>query len=192
MPEDLEPGKPKSDLLIAPLCEAGLLLIVGVVAWLIQRPLIFATLGPTAFELIETPNKRSARPYSVIVGNLIGVLSGFLALYLTRAWFVPIASLDRVPLLRIWAAALAAILTVAGTLLARATQPAALAGTLLIALGLMQRPMDGVYMMAGVLLLDLIGEPMRRLRAVQRARHEGRACQERDGRPPTKNRPTAT
>jgi hypothetical protein len=56
-------------------------------------------------------------------------------------------------------------LTVFFTLLARATQPAALSTTLLVALGIMQSWHDGVMILAGVLLITAMGEPIRRYRA---------------------------
>jgi cytochrome c biogenesis factor len=150
-----------TDLLIAPLCEGGLILLVSLAAWLSHKPLIFASLGPTAYELVEQPHRKSARPYNVVVGHLIAVVAGLVAVYSTHAWTVPAVSIASVPLLRVWAAALAAALTVLGTLAARATQPAALSTTLLVALGTMQRWQDGVLIMIAILLMTAIGEPLR-------------------------------
>ena len=59
---------------------------------------------------------------------------------------------------------LAAVLTTLGTLLLRAGQPAAIATSLLVALGSMQTEHDAVAIVAGVLLITAIGEPLRRLR----------------------------
>jgi hypothetical protein len=77
---------------------------------------------------------------------------------------VPVASIHGVPLLRVGASTLAAMLTVFLTLLARATQPAALSTTLLISLGIMQTPREGAVIMASVLLITAIGQPLRRWR----------------------------
>lgn len=154
----------RKDLLIAPVCEGVLLLIAGLVGWAAHQPLVFASLGPTAFELIETPKRPSAKPYNVIVGHLIGVLAGFAALFLTHAWWVPAVSASGVPLARAWAGAVAAALTVVVTLVARATQPAAVATTLLISFGIMQTPREGAVIMCAVLLMTLVGEPLRRWR----------------------------
>jgi hypothetical protein len=152
---------PAKDLLIAPLCEGGLILVVSLIAWLSHKPLIFASLGPTAYELIEQPHRKSARPYNVIVGHLIAVVAGVLAVDATHAWTVPAVSLASVPLLRVWAAAAATALTVLGTLAARATQPAALSTTLLVSLGAMQRWQDGIIIMIAILLMTAVGEPLR-------------------------------
>ena len=155
----------RKELAIAPLCEGALILAVSVAGWLTKSPLVFTSLGPTAFELIETPNRPSARPYNVIVGHLIGVLAGFAALWMTDAWAVPGISSGKVALPRVAAGTISALLTVLVTLLAHATQPAALSTTLLISLGTLQRWQDGFFIMAAVLLLVLLGEPLRRWRS---------------------------
>jgi len=115
-----------------------------------RTPLVFASLGPTACEIVETSKRPSGRPYNIIVGNLIAVLAGFAALSITGAWGAPKVSAHGVPLDRVWAATIAALLTVLCALLARATQPAALATTLLIALGIMQIVRDGVIIVLSV------------------------------------------
>jgi len=154
----------KIDLLLAPLGEAFLLLIVALAGWLAHQPLIFASLGPTAYELIETPHRKTAKPWSIFCGHGIAVIAGYVALWVTRAWWLPAVSQNGVPLHRIWAAVLASALTVFFTLLARASQPAALSTTLLISLGIMQTPPDAVIIMAAVVLMILVGEPLRRWR----------------------------
>jgi hypothetical protein len=151
----------KRDLLIAPLGEAFLILIAALAGWASHQPLIFASLGPTAYELVETPHRRSARPYSVLAGHLTAVGAGYLALWVTHSWFVSPVSASGVPFPRIWAAVLAVALTVLTTLLIRASQPAALSTTLLIALGIMQTPLDAGILMAAVVLMLLFGEPIR-------------------------------
>ena len=154
----------KRDLLIAPAGEAFLILIAALAGWLARQPLIFASLGPTAYELIETPHRPSARPYSIFIGHLTGIGAAWLALFLTHAWTAAPVSTAGVPWLRIWAAAIAAALTVFGTLLLRASQPAAISTTLLIATGIMQTPRDAATIMGAVVLMILCGEPLRRWR----------------------------
>ena len=151
----------RRDLLIAPICEAALLLAVASAGWLLHKPLIFASLGPTAYELIETPERQTARPYNVVVGHLIGVLAGFAAIYATHAYSAPGLSTGAVTLPRMWAAMLAAALTVFFTLLLQASQPAAVSTTLLIALGYLQQGRDVFVIMGAVLLMLLCGEPLR-------------------------------
>ena len=158
----------RRDLIIAPVCEGGLILVVSIVAWISHNPLVFASLGPTAYELVETPERPSARPYNVIIGHLIAVAAGFLALYVTGAIHVPSVSQAGIPLTRAWCAAMAAGVTVFVTLIARATQPAALSTTLLVALGSMQQWRDGFFIMGGVVMMVVLGEPIRKWRIPKR------------------------
>jgi HPP family len=155
----------KRDLLWAPLGEGGLILVVAAIGWATKQPLIFASLGPTAYELVEQPQLRSARPYNIVVGHLVGIACGFFALFVLKAWAEPsILSSGIVSPQRLWAVTVAATLTTLFTLLLKAGQPAALATTLLIALGLMQTRRDALAIVVGVLIVTGIGAPLRRLR----------------------------
>lgn len=169
----------REDLLIAPFGEAFLLFLAAVAGWLAHQPLIFASLGPTAYELVETPHRRTAKPYSVVMGHLIAIGSGYLALWLTHAWYVAPVSSAGVPFDRIWACVLAAALTAFGTLLLKASQPAAIATALLISAGVLQRPIDAGIILAAVLLMLVFGEPIRLLR-LKRQKKGGEQQQECD------------
>jgi hypothetical protein len=154
-----------ADVFWATLGEGGLVLVLAAIGWATRQPLIFASLGPTAYELVEQPQLRSARAYNIVVGHLIGLGSGFLAVYLLNAWAAPnvilagVVSTDR-----LWAVAVATALTTFVTLILKAGQPAALATTLLISLGAMQTRRDAAAIVAGVLIITAIGEPVRRFR----------------------------
>jgi hypothetical protein len=155
----------QKDLLWATLGEGGLVLAVGAIAWAAHQPLIFASLGPTAYELVEQPQIRSARVYNIIVGHLIGLGAGFLGVYLVHGWAEPnVIATGIVSGQRVWALAIAATVTTFVTLIMKAGQPAALATTLLVALGSMQTLRDALCIVAGVLIIAIIGEPVRRFR----------------------------
>lgn len=157
--------KKHGDLFWGTLGEGGLVLILTAIAWITRQPLIFASLGPTAYELVEQPQVRSSRAYNIIVGHLVAIGAGFLALYLLNAWTEPNAmSTGIVSTKRLWAVAIATTFTTFVTLLLKAAQPAALATTLLISLGSMQSHRDALAIGAGVLIITAIGEPMRRFR----------------------------
>jgi len=160
-----------SDVIWATLGESGLILALAAIGWATGQPLIFASLGPTAYELIEQPHMRSARAYNIVVGHLIGLASGFFAIWLLHAWSAPnVLSAGVVAVPRLWAATLAAALTTALTLLVKAAQPAALATTLLVSLGAMQTRKSAVAIILGVLIVSAIGEPLRRVRLQMRNR----------------------
>jgi len=161
------------DILWATLGEAGLVLAMAAISWTVNQPLIFASLGPTAYELVEQPHQKSARAYNIIVGHLIGLGAAFLALYLLNAWNDPNAiAAGVISTKRLWAMTLAAALTALLTLAARAAQPASLATTLLVALGSMQTRSDAFAIILGVLIIAAIGEPLRRIRLKQATRLE--------------------
>ncbi|MFP5234427.1 MAG: HPP family protein [Acidobacteriota bacterium] len=154
----------KKDFVLAPIGEAALLVIAGAAGWFSHQPMLFASLGPTAYELIETPHRRSAKPYSILVGHAAAVATGFMAIYGTGAVHVAPVSSAGVPAPRIWAAAVAALVTVLITLLLRASQPAALSTTLLVSLGILQKPIDAAVILIAVVLMVLFGEPVRAYR----------------------------
>jgi len=74
--------KNRADLFWAALVEAGLVLAMSAIGWASNQPLIFPSLGPTAYELVEQAHLASARTYNIVVGHLSGLDCGFLAVYL--------------------------------------------------------------------------------------------------------------
>ncbi len=160
------------DLVWGPFWEAVLILIAGLTALWSGHPWLFASLGPTAYEMAEKPELRSARVYNIIVGHIVGMSCGFGAVALTRSWFVPSVSAHTfLTPARVCAAIIAVFSTVLLNVLLKSGQPAALATTLLIALGNMQTAASPLWIMTGVLIITAIGEPIRRvrLRALQSA-----------------------
>ena len=154
-----------ADLFWASAGEAGLVFVLAAVAWATKQPLIFASLGPTAYELVEQPQIRSARPYNIVIGHLVGLGAGFLSLYLLRASTSPNAIATGIlSPQRLWATVLAATLTTLINLFLKAGQPAALATSLLVTLGSMQTRHDAIAIAAGVLIIAALGEPVRRFR----------------------------
>lgn len=150
-----------------PLLEAGLILLMGAVSLALGMPLLFASLGPTAYEQIEKPELPSARFYNVVVGHWIGMGCGFAALALLRAWNAPeLLTVGRSGAVRVEACGIAVALTAVSTLLSKAGQPAAYATAMLVALGSMQRARDALSIALAVLILGAIGEPIRRMRLV--------------------------
>lgn len=148
---------------LAVIGEGGLILAVGAAGWAAHAPLLFTSLGPTAYELLEEPNAPSANTYNVIVGHFVAVGAGFLSLWLLGAWNAPkVAMAGFVSSPRLWAAVLAVVITTAVTLGLKASQPASLATTLLIALGSMQTRRDAIVIVLAVLLLAALGYPLRR------------------------------
>lgn len=152
-----------------PLLEGGLILLMGLISLAFGVPLLFASLGPTAYEQIEKPELPSARFYNVVMGHWIGLGSGFAALALLNAWNTPKPMVaDRFTFVRVAACALAVALTALFTLLAKAGQPAAYATAILVAIGSMQTAKDALVIALAVLILGIVGEPIRRERLLPR------------------------
>lgn len=148
---------------LAILGEGGLILAVGAAGWAAHMPLLFTSLGPTAYELVEKPSSPSAKAYNIIVGHFLALGAGFFSLWLLRAWNAPkVAMTGFVSSPRLWAAVVAVVITTGITLALKASQPAALSTSLLVSLGSMQRGRDALAIIIGVLILTVIGEPLRR------------------------------
>ncbi len=120
---------------VSSLFAAGLILVVGLTAYLAGEPWLFPSLGPTAYLLAAYPDLPSARVYNCVVGHLVGVGSGFAAVALFNAWQSPIVPLHEVTLPRLGAATVAIGLAVLVNHLLGSGHPPAAATTLLVALG---------------------------------------------------------
>ncbi len=144
----------------------GLLVLVpAVAAWLLGQPLLFPSLGPSAFALVLDENENRAR--RVIGGHLIGVASGIIAYHtlargLSLADLAPALSIDG---LRIAASGVVSIVLTAYLMVAaRASHAPACATTLIVSLGVLSGFIDGVLIMAAVIGMFLIHRLMMVLR----------------------------
>ena len=126
-------------------------------------PLIFPSLGPTAFLLFYTPLTPPASPRNTLGGHLIGVLAGYLALAAFGLLDVPFEPGASVPPARIGAAALSLGLTSGAMVWARVPHPPAGATTLIVSLGIMREPWQLAVLMLAVALLVVQGFVINRL-----------------------------
>jgi hypothetical protein len=128
-----------------------LVIVPGAMAWIFGRPLIFPSLGPSAFALVQDENENGAR--RVIGGHLIGVVSGLVAYHwlargLSLAALSPAFSVDG---LRVVVSGVVSIaLTMQGMSAARANHAPACATTLIVSLGVLPGLADGALMMVAV------------------------------------------
>ena len=153
------------ELTWSPVCAGSLMIFVGVIAWMAGKPWLIPSLGPTAYLQAETPAHPSARFYNTVTGHLIGLSMGFLSVMMFSAWDSPSPLIDhQLGINRVWASALALTLTLLVALLLKASHPPAGATTLLVSLGALRTREDALNMIAGVLLVALLGEVLRKLR----------------------------
>ncbi len=135
-------------------------------AMLTQTPLVFPSLGPTAFLFFFTPNLPTASPRHTIYGHAIGIACGFGALVLTGLHHAPPAMVMGVTPARILAAALSLASTGALMILLKAAHPPAGATTLIISLGIITKPFHMVMILVAVALLTLQAIAINRLAGI--------------------------
>lgn len=154
------------DLVWAPTVAGLILLCVGLLSLLTGQPWLFASLGPTAVMVAETPEQPGARFYNIVVGHSIGLAVGMMVVILLHAIGIPYATTPgRVLLAEVLAAFLSVSLTLFFGLLARGTHPPAAATTLLMALGIFHPDFhDAFAIIVGVLIVAVLGEFFRRIR----------------------------
>lgn len=124
-------------------------------AHLARAPMIFPSLGPTAFLFFYTPLAPAASPRNTVIGHAIGAAAGWVSL-------ATLGLLDDGPALATgvsWAYVIAAsaalALTASLMALLNAPHPPAGATTLIVALGLLTQVEELLILMAAVVLLTL-------------------------------------
>jgi CBS-domain-containing membrane protein len=137
-------------------------IVLSLITWLVSKPLLFPSLGPSAYLLAagEGKDEAASSPYHVIGGHLIAVIAGLLS-YHTFASDLLITAVvststpaTSVAILRLGASSIVAMmLTTFGMLITDTNHPAACATTLIVSLGLLSALSDGVYIMLAVVLL---------------------------------------
>jgi hypothetical protein len=151
----------------------GLLVIaVGATGLLTHKPLLFTSLGPTAYEQCEYPHRKSSRLWNVIVGHFVAIAAGFAAVALVHAWQAGnVTGSTSMNWPRLAASTLAVAATAGLNLMVEASQPAAFSTTLLVTLGSFQSGRGALSLAAGVLVIAFLGEIVRRHRAKAQLPH---------------------
>ncbi len=135
----------------------ALVLVPGLAAWLTGQPLLFPSLGPTAFALALDQRENNA--WQVIGSHLVGVVGGLIAYHtlaqgLTLAALAPALSADGS---RIVASGVVSIvLTTLGMLALRLRHAPACATTLIVSLGVLPKVGDGLLILAAVTGMFLV------------------------------------
>lgn len=132
------------------------LAVSGLAAYLTKQPLLFPSLGPTAFLFFEQPMSAGVSPRNAVIGHLVAILAGVLCLALFGLLDAPNVLVEGVTLARIGAGAFSLALTGAVLLLLRASHPPSGATVLLVSLGLLKTPAEMAMIMAGVVILTVV------------------------------------
>lgn len=142
-----------------------LILAVGIISLIAGKPWLFPSLGPTAYLQVENPGLPSARFYNTIVGHYVGLAAGLISIAIFGLWTTPSILISH-QLTAAWvgAAAIAIALTIVINMFLRSSHPPAAATTLLVSLGAFKTQNEILAIIAGVLILAIIGEALRRIR----------------------------
>ncbi len=161
-----------------------LMLAVGVLGLAVNQPWLFPSLGPTAFVQADFPGRQGSMPYHTIVGHCTGIGAGYAAVFAVHANSAPaVTGSAELASSRVFAGAIAIALTVLGMLLLRASHPPAASTALLIALGAFRTTLhDAGVLVAGVLLIAVLGELVRRVRLRYSYRYPPTDAQQRERR----------
>lgn len=161
------------DPIWGPLVAAGLILLVGLAGLAVGKPWLLPSLGPSAMLIALSPAHPQARAWNTLMGHLGGIAAGFAGIVLAGAANAPSPLLqgELVPA-RVLAATIAIALTLLVGALLRASHPPAAATTLLVALGATATADKAVSLFAGVVVVAVAGELLRRVRLERRSPSE--------------------
>ena len=140
--------------------------LMSAAALLTGAPLIFPSLGPTAFLLFYTPLQPAASPRNTLGGHLIGAVAGYLSLAVFGLLQDAPALSAGVTGPRVAAAALSLGLTSGVMVWTRLPHPPAGATTLIISLGILREPWQLVVLMIAVAALAVQGFVINRLAGI--------------------------
>jgi CBS domain-containing membrane protein len=127
--------------------------LLALVAMLSGTPLVFPSLGPTAFMLFHDPQAEASSPRHTILGHAIGIVCGFAALWMTGLANAPPTMTEHLNLARVLCAVIALASTGLLMSAAKLWHPPAGATTLIVALGFITQPYHLLVMEAAVVAL---------------------------------------
>ena len=132
------------------------LALAGLVGVLLHQPWLFPSLGPTVMVIAETPAQPAAHPRNVLIGHVVAVGAGWLALLATGLRYAPSAVQAGLDGRRVAAAVIALVLTVVVLQLLRTPHAPAGATTLIVGLGILRTPGDLVVIVLAVVLVTIV------------------------------------
>jgi len=146
----------------------GLLTIAlsGTLAWLLDEPLVFPSLGATAFLFFETPMAEVASPRNTIIGHYLGAAIAYFWLLVFGLEHAPSAIQAGFGADRAAAVALSVACTGGVLRLLRAAHPPAGATTVIVSAGLLTSGEQLAVLAGGVALLTISAHFANRLLGV--------------------------
>jgi CBS domain-containing membrane protein len=129
----------------------------GTWAYIVKQPLVFPSLGATAFLIFATPMAEVGSPRNTIIGHTVGILAGVVSLAIFGLLDAPSVYVSGITVERVCAIALAVALTGGVLRVLRAAHPPAGATTIIVASGLLHTPRQLLDIFVGVVLLTIAG-----------------------------------
>lgn len=142
------------------------LAVSGALAWLLQEPLVFPSLGAAAFLLFETPMAEVASPRNTIIGHYVAALVATFWLFVFGLQDEPHALAAGFDVARAAAVALSVACTGGVLRLLRAAHPPAGATTVIVSIGLLHTAPELAALAAGVALFCVTAYATNRLLGV--------------------------
>jgi CBS domain-containing membrane protein len=155
---------------------AGSLVVIGLSglwAWLFKEPLLFPSLGATAFLFFETPMAEVGTPRNAVIGHLVAIVAAIASLGAFGLLGEPSVYVQGVTPARIGAVAFSVAVTGGVLRVLRAAHPPAGATTIIVSSGLLAKPHQIAAVAAGVLLITAAGWTLNRLMGVPAPRWSG-------------------
>jgi hypothetical protein len=143
------------------------LALAGLVGVLLHQPWLFPSLGPTIMVIAETPAQPAAHPRNVLVGHVVGVGAGWLALLVTGLRYAPSTVQAGLDGRRVAAAVISLVVTVVVLQLLRTPHAPAGATTLIVGLGILKTPGDLIVIVLAVVLVTIVASGANILAAVR-------------------------
>jgi CBS-domain-containing membrane protein len=112
--------------------------VLSTASLVIDEPLIYPSLGPTAFLVFWTPLLPTSCPRNALIGHLIGAVAGYLSLLVFGLTDIAPALVGGVDGARVGATAMSIGLTSGVMVWLRVPHPPAAATTLIISLGILR------------------------------------------------------
>jgi CBS domain-containing membrane protein len=138
----------------------------GLAAWAFDEPLLFPSLGATAFLIFETPTAEVGSPRNTLIGHGVGILAAALSLAIFGLLDDASAFEQGVTFARVLAVALSVALTGGVLRLLRAAHPPAGATTIIVSSGLLADADQMLAVALGVLILTAAGWLLNRMLGV--------------------------
>jgi CBS domain-containing membrane protein len=140
--------------------------ISGLVAWGLNEPFLFPSLGATAFLMFETPMAEVSSTRNAVIGHMVGAAVAFFWLWVFGLIDMPSAIQAGFDSERVAAIALSLAFTGGILRLLRAAHPPAGATTVIVALGLLDNGHQMWILFLGVLLVVIPAGIINRLMGV--------------------------